>query len=68
MAVVSRKNYSFYMATDFIEKLEKVQANNPSLKALSRSQALYVLVSDLADNIEKGETGASEEESQDTNF
>lgn len=46
-----KKNFSFYMPDDFIEKIESVQANNEKLKGLSRSQALYFIVSNIADDL-----------------
>lgn len=45
---VKRKNYSFYMPEDFSEKLEAVQESNDKLKALSKSQALYYIISELS--------------------
>lgn len=50
--MMDRKNYSFYMASDFTEKLEKVQSNDPKLAPLSKSQALYFIITQLAENIE----------------
>lgn len=45
---VEKKNYSFYMPTDFIEKLETAQAMDPLANGLSYSQANYYLISKLA--------------------
>lgn len=50
--MVERKNYSFYMASNFNEKLSKIQANDSRLSTLSKSQALYIIISDLADKID----------------
>lgn len=55
MVQVERKNYSFYMATDFVEKLEKVQESSPDLKHLSRSQAVYFIISNMAKAVETAE-------------
>lgn len=45
---ITRKNYSFYMPDDFIEKIVVVQEADESLKLLSRSQALYMIVTRMA--------------------
>ena len=45
---MERKNYSFYMPCDFDDKLKKIQDNDDRLQSLSKSQALYFLIADLA--------------------
>lgn len=49
---VEKKNYSFYMVSDFEDKLDKLQASDDELKALSKSQALYLIISKLAAKIQ----------------
>lgn len=49
---VERKNFSFYAPIDLAEKIKKIQSKDEKLKALSMSQAIYYIVSQLAD---KGE-------------
>lgn len=48
--MVDRKNYSFYMPVDFVEKIEQVKSKDPRLKMLSRSQAMYFIISKLAES------------------
>lgn len=50
---MDRKNYSMYMPADFSEKLTEVQKNNPSINALSKSQAVYYIISQLAEGAVK---------------
>ena len=45
---MERKNYSFYMPSDFGEKFKQIQEEDDKLKVLSRSQAVYLIVSELA--------------------
>ena len=52
---VERKNFSFYAPTDLSEKIKKVQARDEKLKALSMSQAIYYIVSQLADGADLSE-------------
>lgn len=47
-----KKNYSFYMPTDFNEKVEKLRSSMPALKGLSISQCVYFIISDLASKTE----------------
>ena len=47
---VDRKNYSFYMPVDFVEKIEKAKSKDSKLQLLSRSQALYLIISRLAES------------------
>lgn len=47
---VDRKNYSFYMPVDFVEKIEQVKSKDSKLQLLSRSQALYFIISKLAES------------------
>lgn len=49
---VDRKNYSFYMPIDFVDKIEQVKDKDSRLKLLSRSQALYFIISQLAESPE----------------
>ena len=49
---VDRKNYSFYMPIDFVDKIEQVKDRDSRLKLLSRSQALYFIISKLAESPE----------------
>ena len=49
---VDRKNYSFYMPVDFVDKIEQVKDRDTRLKLLSRSQALYFIISKLAESPE----------------
>ena len=49
---VDRKNYSFYMPVDFVDKIEQVKDRDSRLKLLSRSQALYFIISKLAESPE----------------
>ena len=49
---VDRKNYSFYMPIDFVDKIEQVKDKDSRLKLLSRSQALYFIISKLAESPE----------------
>lgn len=51
--MTSRKNYSFYMSDDFNDKLSIIQESNPKFKSLSKSQVLYFIISELADNATK---------------
>lgn len=44
---IEKKNYSFYMLADFDEKLDRLQQKDTRLKSLSRSQALYLIVTEL---------------------
>ena len=48
---ITRKNYSFYMPDDFEKKIVAVQNADESLKPLSRSQALYAIVSKMAQEV-----------------
>lgn len=43
-----KKNYSFYMPVDFDDKIESLRQNIQEIKGLSKSQALYFLISKLA--------------------
>lgn len=45
---VEKKNFSFFMPVDFIDELSKVTDNDPIMKAMSRSQAVYYIVSKVA--------------------
>ena len=45
---MERKNYSFYMPSDFTEKLKSIQERDDKLKALSLSQAVYFVISQIA--------------------
>lgn len=45
---MNRKNYSFYMLDDFGTALETIQAKDDRIKALSKSQAVYFIVSEIA--------------------
>ena len=53
MADINRKNYSFYMPDDFNSKLEVIKDSNDKIKSLSMSQALYYIVTEMAEKIEK---------------
>ena len=64
--MIERKNYSFYMATDFTDKLAKVQAHDTNLKTLSRSQALYFIVSNMAKQISDDDDPEQDEETSDS--
>ena len=44
---VERKNYSFFMPDDFPDKIDTVRGKDDKLKALSRSQAIYAIVSEV---------------------
>lgn len=46
--MIDRKNYSLYMPVDFIEKLDELRDKQGSLRPLSISQAVYLIVSSLA--------------------
>lgn len=48
-----KKNYSFYMPSDFDEKLEELQSKRPFLKALSKSQCVYFLISEMCEKSNK---------------
>lgn len=48
--MVDRKNFSFYMPSDFVEKMIKLQELDDRIKPLSRSQALYFIISRLAES------------------
>lgn len=48
MDTVERKNYSFFMPNDFNEQLEKVKATDPVMSAMSKSQAIYYIISKVA--------------------
>lgn len=48
---ITRKNYSFYMPDDFEKKIVAVQNADETLKPLSRSQALYAIVSKMAQEV-----------------
>ena len=50
-----KKNYSFYMPSDFDEKLEELQSKRPFLKALSKSQCVYFLISEMCEKDNKKE-------------
>jgi len=43
-----RKNYSFFMPNDFNEQLEKVKSTDPVMNAMSKSQAVYYIISKVA--------------------
>ena len=45
---MERKNYSFYMPEDFTEKMKQIQACDDKLSALSRSQAVHFIISEIA--------------------
>lgn len=47
-----RKNYSFYMPEDFAEKIDKLISSNETLKNLSRSQAVYFIISQMVEGLE----------------
>ena len=47
---MTRKNYSFYMPDDFETKMKKLQESDDRLQSLSRSQAVYFIVSELCQN------------------
>lgn len=49
---VERKNFSFYMPDDFAEKLDKLQTKKDSLKPLSRSQAVYFIISQMLEDLD----------------
>ena len=44
-----KKNYSMYMPFDFDEKLAIVRENHKGLAGLSKSQAVYFVIAELAD-------------------
>lgn len=50
--MLDKKNYSFYMPDNFSERLEVVTATDSKLSALSKSQALYYIISRIAESIE----------------
>lgn len=54
-STVQRKNYSFYMPDDFTQSLEKIQASDHKIQSLSKSQALYFIISDMASKIKSKE-------------
>ena len=60
---IKRKNYSFYMPDDFVDKITTVQAANDNLKALSRSQALYAIISDMATKVKSCDADTINEDS-----
>lgn len=45
---MDRKNYSFYMPADFGDKLEKIQEADDRIAVLSKSQAVYFIISEIA--------------------
>lgn len=47
---IERKNYSFYMPVEFDSKLADIQAKDKRLSALSKSQAVNFIVSEIAAN------------------
>jgi len=47
MSDIVRKNYSFYMPADFDEKLKNIQQQDGRLSALSKSQAVYYIISEI---------------------
>ena len=48
---VDKINYCFYMPVDFNDKFEKIQAADDRLKSLSKSQALNLIISEMAAKI-----------------
>lgn len=61
---VKRKNFSFYMPEDFADKLDKVQDRSENIKNLSKSQALYFLVSNMAQDGADAESANQSSESE----
>lgn len=57
--MVQKKNYSFYMPTDFVDRMEEIQSNDDKLRTLSRSQALYFIISELAEKAQPASTESS---------
>lgn len=53
MADINRKNYSFYMPDDFSSKLKVIKDSNDKIKSLSMSQALYYIITEMAEKIEE---------------
>lgn len=53
MADINRKNYSFYMPDDFNNKLKVIKDSNDKIKSLSMSQALYYIITEMAEKIEE---------------
>lgn len=45
---VDRKNYSFYMPTDFDNYLAKIQNSDSRVKPLSKSQAINFILYEIA--------------------
>lgn len=62
MSVIERKNYSFYAPTDLGKKLEQIQAKDDNLKNLSKSQALYAIISKLADECAEYDSSSQQPE------
>lgn len=46
--MVDRKNYSFYMPTDFDNYLTKIQNSDSRVKPLSKSQAVNFILCEIA--------------------
>jgi len=42
---MEKKNYSFYMPEDFDAKLQSIAERDSTIAALSKSQALYYIIS-----------------------
>ena len=53
---VDRKNYSFFMPVEFDKFLSIVQNSSERYKALSKSQAVYFIIAELADKITQKES------------
>lgn len=48
MEKIERKNYSFFMPSDFNDQLEKIKSEDPVMSAMSKSQAIYYIISKVA--------------------
>ena len=47
MADMDKKNYSFYMPLEFDNKLKSIQEKDKRLSALSKSQAVNFIISEI---------------------
>lgn len=47
MPDIERKNYSFYMPNEFGDKLAAIQSKDKRLTALSKSQAVNYIISEI---------------------
>lgn len=48
--MANRKNFSFYAPEDLGDKIDQARNNDERLRPLSRSQAIYVIMTEIQQN------------------